>query len=491
MAPTFRGLLKGARTTHVPIFSAYLPALLLTATLTACEAVEVNPPGQAGGEAPAATSDARPRAPDPQGPSDEIGQSRTTAIVRAARRVAPSVVSVNVMRTEQVRRSVFDFFDPRTPRTRQSAGLGSGFFVRGDGYVMTNEHVVRGANRIMVALPDGRDLPAELVGSDEITDIAILKVSDPSLPVAPIGSSEDLMIGEWALAIGNPLGYLFSNSEPTVTAGVISALDRHIVPGGEDRVVYLGMIQTDASINPGNSGGPLVNSLGEVIGVNSSIFSRSGGSEGLGFAIPIRRALRVADDLIRYGEVKRPWLGLNVEPVEADAWGRTRGVLVSDVAPGSPAAIEGIRGGDRLLEANGHRLVTPLDFQALLLDLRAGDPLTLSIEGRNRTVTLTTGELPSVTAERVTVGDRMQLITVTPQVRAERKIQSESGALIVAIAADLAQATGFREGDVLLQMNNRTIDSAESAARLLAQAGGRVRIWFERNGGLTARDFRW
>ncbi len=143
------------------------------------------------------------------------------------------------------------------------------------------------------------------------------------------------------------------------------------------------------------------------------------------------------------------------------------------------------------MEANGHRLVTPLDFQALLLDLRAGDPLTVGVEGRDRTVTLTASELPSVAAERVTVGDRMQLITVTPQVRAEREIRSESGALIISIATDLAQATGFREGDVLVQMNNRAIDGAESAARLLAQAGGRVRIWFERNGGLTARDFRW
>ncbi|GMR13684.1 MAG: hypothetical protein BMS9Abin29_1897 [Gemmatimonadota bacterium] len=490
MALTSRGLLKDLRAIVLNRTRA-IPALLLTALLMACEPVEVDRRDQTGTEVPAASSEVRLRAPSPQGSPDGLGQSRRTAIVRAANRVAPSVVSVNVIRTEQVRRSVFDFFDPRTPRTRQSAGLGSGFFVRPDGYVMTNEHVVRGAQRIMVALPDGRDLPAELVGSDEVTDIAILRVTGRSLPVAPIGSSEDLMIGEWAVAIGNPLGYLFSNSEPTVTAGVISAIERHIVPSGADQGVYLGMIQTDASINPGNSGGPLVNSLGEVIGVNSSIFSRSGGSEGLGFAIPIRRALRVADDLIQYGEVKRPWVGVHVEPVKADAWGRTRGVLVSDVAPGSPAASAGIRGGDRLLEANGRRLVTPLDFQALLLDLRAGDSLTLGIDGRNRTVMLIASELPSVAAERVTVGDRMQLITVTPQVRAERKIRSESGALIVAIAADLAQATGFREGDVLLQMNNRAIDSAESAARLLAQAGGRVRIWFERNGGLTARDFRW
>jgi len=493
LALTSKRPLKGARTMLV-YRSWYFPALLLTATLMACEPVEVDRPDQSGTgrtEAPAATQGARLRAPSSQGSSEGLGQSRSTAIVRAANRVSPSVVSVNVIRTQQVRRSVFDFFDPRVPLTRQSAGLGSGFFVRSDGYVMTNEHVVRGANRIMVALPDGRDLPATLVGSDEVTDIAVVKVTGPSLPVAPIGSSEDLMIGEWALAIGNPLGYLFSNSEPTVTAGVISALDRHIVPSGEDRAVYLGMIQTDASINPGNSGGPLVNSLGEVIGVNSSIFSRSGGSEGLGFAIPIRRALRVADDLIQYGEVKRPWLGVHVEPVEADAWGRTSGVLVSDVAPGSPAVAAGIRGGDRLVRANGRRLVTPLDFQALLLDLRAGDPVTFDIEGRNQTVTLTASELPSVAAERVTVGDRMQLITVTPQIRAEREIQSESGALIVSIAADMAQATGFREGDILVQMNNRAIDSAESAARFLARASGRVRIWFERNGGLTARDFRW
>ena len=466
-----------------------IPAFLIALTLTACEIQGPDgEPAEAPTQAPPALGGS---ATNPQGSSEGLAQSRNTAIVRAASRVSPAVVSVNVRRTQQVRRSAFDFFDPRTPRTRESAGLGSGFIVRDDGYVMTNEHVVRGANQIMITLRDGRDLPAQLVGSDDVTDLAVLKVEGSSFPVAPIGSSSDLMIGEWAVAIGNPLGYLFSNSEPTVTAGVISALDRHIVPSGEDRGVYLGMIQTDASINPGNSGGPLVNSLGEAIGVNSSIFSRSGGSEGLGFAIPIGRALKVAEDLIQYGEVKRAWLGVHVSPVEADAWGRTKGVLVSDVAPGSPAADAGIRVGDRLLAANSRRLVTPLDFQALLLDLRAGDPLTLDVEGRDRAATLTASELPSVGAERVAVGDRMQLVTVTPQIRAEREIRSESGALIVSIAGDLTRATGFREGDVLVQMNNRTIDNAENAARLLAEVSGRVRIWFERNGGLTARDFRW
>ena len=234
----------------------------------------------------------RPR----QAQSDQISGSRNTAIVEAAARVALAVVSVNVIRTEQVQtRSFFDPFP--MPRTRRSRGLGSGFIVSADGVILTNDHVVRDAERIMVTLPDGRDYEAELLGADQLTDVAVLRIRGNDLPVAPVGTSQGLLIGEWSLAIGNPFGNLFSNSEPSVTAGVISGTGRHIIPDDEDRVVYLGMIQTDASINPGNSGGPLVNSVGEVIGVNSSIFSRSGGSEGLGFAIPIDRALRVANDL--------------------------------------------------------------------------------------------------------------------------------------------------------------------------------------------------
>ena len=148
------------------------------------------------------------------------------------------------------------------------------------------------------------------------------------------GANASLVIGEWAIAIGNPFGYLFSDAEPTVTAGVVSALGRHLIPSSEQRGFYLGMVQTDASINPGNSGGPLVNALGEVVGINCSIFSRSGGSEGLGFAIPIDRALRIADDLIRFGEVRRAWLGFEVQPVNADEFGRTRAEIRIEGAGG-------------------------------------------------------------------------------------------------------------------------------------------------------------
>ena len=418
--------------------------------------------------------------------SDEISGSRNTAIVEAAARVGPAVVSVYVIRTEQIQtRSFFDPFP--MPRTRRSRGLGSGFVVSSDGVILTNDHVVRDSERIMVTLPDGRDFDAELLGTDQLTDVAVLRIQGTDLPVAPVGTSEGLLIGESALAIGNPFGNLFSNSEPSVTAGVISGTGRHIIPDDEDRVVYLGMIQTDASINPGNSGGPLVNSVGEVIGVNSSIFSRSGGSEGLGFAIPIDRAIRVANDLLTSGEVHRAWLGFEVDADQADVWGRTHGVTVSSVAPGSPAARTEISRGDRVITANGRALRTLLDFESLLLDLVEGDAITLGIEGRQDAVTLVSEALPSVSADRVTALEQMELITVTPAIRAERTLSYETGALIVDIERDLESRSGLRAGDVILQINRRRVESAEQAAEVLRRASGTIAVYVERNGAVIVR----
>jgi serine protease Do len=422
-----------------------------------------------------------------------VDASRRTAIVEAATRVAPAVVTVNVLQTQEIRpTSMWEsfFLPPRS--SRQAAGLGSGFVISSEGVVLTNEHVVRGADRIMVTLPDGRDLEAELVGTDPVTDVAVLRVDGTDLPVAPMGSSDGLMIGEWVVAIGNPFGNLFSNSEPTVTTGVVSATGRHIIPTSDDQGFYLGMIQTDASINPGNSGGPLVNVLGEVIGVNSSIFSRSGGSEGLGFAIPIDRALRVAEDLLQYGEVRRAWVGFEVEPVEADAFGRSRGVRIGRIAAGSPAADAGLRSGTRLLQAGGTALAAPLDFQNVLLDLRAGDEITVVPEG-GRPVELETEALPSVRAERIRILEDLELITVTPEVQAERGVRSERGALVVGISPELQGQIGFAVGDVLVQINNVRVSSAEDAADVLAKLRGRgaIQIYFERDGGLQSVSFYW
>ncbi|HEX5632473.1 MAG TPA: trypsin-like peptidase domain-containing protein, partial [Gemmatimonadales bacterium] len=239
--------------------------------------------------------------------------SRQTALVSAVSRVSPTVVSIAVLsRRRSEYSSPFEMFFGNEQPDQLVQGVGTGFVARADGVIITNQHVVDGAEKISVTLADGTELPARLVGEDATTDIAVLRVERTDLPVAPLGRSSDLMIGEWVIALGNPYRFLLSNAEPTVTAGVVSATGRNILPTGEQPGLYLDMIQTDAAINPGNSGGPLANALGEVVGVNSSIFTNSGGSVGLGFAIPIERALRVTAEILRRGEMHRAYVGLDV-----------------------------------------------------------------------------------------------------------------------------------------------------------------------------------
>jgi serine protease Do len=459
------------------------------------ERVRTAAEGSASPGTPPTWTEESPPSPGTAGVAEQLAAERSTAIVRAAARVAPSVVTVNVIREERVQaRGLFESFFLPPGATRRTPSLGSGIIIDADGTILTNDHVVAGADRIMVTLPDGRDLEARLVGTDEVTDLAVLRVEASDLPVAPLGTSRGLLIGEWTVAIGNPFGNLISNAEPSVTAGVVSAMDRHIIPTGREAGAYLGMIQTDASINPGNSGGPLVNALGEVIGVNSSIFSRGGGSEGLGFAIPIDRALRIADDLMRHGTVRRAWLGLNVEAVEADEWGRTRGVRVARVSPGGPAARGGVREGARLLTANGKRLITPLDFESILLELRAGDQVSLDLEG-GAVTRIAAEEIPSLLAERVTALDDLELITLTPAIRAEQRISSETGAIVVTVAGELARQLPFRPGDVIVAINNTPIREAQEVGAFLErlrQARQPFRIYFEREGRLLdAGPYRW
>ena len=442
--------------------------------------------GSAAAAAPQSTSGSA--AATPRSTSD----SRLTAIVEAARSVAPAVVSISVRRRERVHRR--SFFDDYFLPFRETQGLGSGFVVDAGGTVVTNHHVVENASEILVSLPDGRDFPARLAGADPVVDVAVLLIDGAphddgelgadDLPTAPLGTARDLMIGEWTVAIGNPFGQLISNAEPSVSAGVVSALGRHIVPQGDGEGVHLGMIQTDAAINPGNSGGPLVNALGEVIGVNTSILSRSGGSEGLGFAIPIDRALRVVHDLAEHGEVRRAWLGLEVDAVEADAFGRSSGVRAARVAPGSPAAEAGIREGARLLRAGGSRMATTLDYAAVLLDLRAGDMVRLELEGKPP-ILVRAARLPSAVADRVALLDDLEVVTVTPEIRAERKLASPQGALVVELSAQLSRATGLGVGDVVLAVNQHRVTTAEEAAEELRRTQRSRRpfvLSFERDG---------
>ncbi len=418
--------------------------------------------------------------------------SRSTALVTAADRVAPAVVSINVTSRQQApRRSPWDFFFvPEGARVVQ--GHGTGFVIRPNGIIVTNQHVVSGAERVVVTLLDGSDLPAAVLGEDPLTDIAVLKVRRENLPTVALGRSTDLMIGEWVVALGNPYAYLLGNAEPSVSVGVVSATGRNILPGGDQTGLYLDMIQTDAAINPGNSGGPLTNALGEVVGVNSSIFSNSGGSVGLGFAIPIERAVRVADEIIRNGTVRRAWVGLDVQGARAmREWKSQGGVVVASVAPDGPAARAGLRKNDVLIEANGRRLRNYLDWEAVKLDLHVGDVVQVAVRSGtgSRARRIVTGDLPTVTAEKITVLQDLQLINVTPAIQAERSLRSEQGALIFRLSPAVSQATGLQPGDVILAVNRTPVRNASEVADLLnVRAGQVIRIYVERDGQITFTD---
>jgi serine protease Do len=430
--------------------------------------------------------------------SREVDDSRRTAIVRAADRVAPAVVSVNVIRREMFQpRSAWESFFMPPGVARDVPGLGSGFIIDAQGLVLTNEHVVRGATELVVTLPDGRDFDAELVGSDDVTDLALLRLRNVrgALPVAPLGTSSNLIIGEWVVAIGNPFGFMLANAEATVTAGVVSGVNRNIIAEGsqDGSGWYLDMIQTDASINPGNSGGPLVNALGEVVGVNSSIISGSGGSVGLGFAIPIDRARRIARELLRSGSVRRPWVGIEVAPHEPNRWGRSRQIRVARVAPGSPAAAAGIQPGMIISSVAGRGVASPQEWEARLLDTQLGENLDLVVahDGRERRIRVGTADLPSLSAERVRALDELELVTLTPAIRAERRLVNEQGALVVS-AGEAAQQIGLRDGDLLLQINRTAVRSAAEAASLLRRMEGTrasVRVVVERQGQLISMSF--
>ena len=364
--------------------------------------------------------------------SAQITASRRTAITDAVNRVAPAVVTVQT-ETERAQADVFDMMFGGRGQTQ--SGIGSGFIIKSDGVIITNEHVVGGAQRISVMLRDGTMYPARLLGRDETNDLAVLKIEARNLPVATLGTSDQLLIGEWAIAIGNPFGFVLGNTEPSVTAGVISAVGRNLLGRSEGSGVYVGMIQTDAAINPGNSGGPLVNASGEVIGVNSSIYTPSGGSVGLGFAIPINRARRIAEDLLDHGKVRRPWIG---EKVRTSQTGNPRdvitaGVVIGAVTPSSPASRAGLQPGDQILRARAKALRNVFDWEAERLDMRVGDTVPLLIKRGSRELTLnvTIADLPEVSAPRVTVLRELELVTLTAAIRAERNVRSDAGALVV------------------------------------------------------------
>jgi serine protease Do len=322
-----------------------------------------------------------------------VAESRRTAVTEAVAAVSPAVVTVSVQQTQVVRDPRFEGYDDayvqyylrQSPYRREEVqGTGSGFVVSPDGYIVTSDHVVGAADSIRVHFPDGRALPATLVGTDEPTDLALLKVeaAEP-LPHVTFETDSPPIVGEWVIAFGNPFG-LFEASEPSVSVGVVSATGRDLQAEAEGRL-YRDMIQTDAAINQGNSGGPLVTAEGKVIGVNTTIFSESGGSIGLSFAVPARRAARIVAELKERGAVDRSYYtGLStvaVTPQIAEALGlaEAEGVLVHDFDLNSPAAAAGIEMYDVIIEIEGTRLRTREDYVARIYDFRPGDTVRLTV----------------------------------------------------------------------------------------------------------------
>ncbi len=325
-----------------------------------------------------------------------VNVQRQNAITQAVKKVEPAVVSVNVIKTRIVKRYANPFNDPffgffgYVPYKQQIKGIGSGVIINKDGYIVTNAHVVEGATKIKIILPDGRGFDAQLTGIDKVHDIAVLKIQGDNLPYAKLGDSSDLIIGEWSIAVGNPYGFLIKDSKPTVTVGVISAVNRDFAPK-EDGKIYKNMIQTDTAINPGNSGGPLVNVLGEVIGINSFIFSESGGSIGLGFAIPINTVKKISKELIKYGKIREIHFGFkiqNITPLIASYFHlkSSEGVIVVQIEKKGPADKAGLKRGDIIIKINDTDIKNSEDAEIAVSDITVGDTILIIAKRKNKTV---------------------------------------------------------------------------------------------------------
>lgn len=357
---------------------------------------------------------------------------------------------------------------------REAQSLGSGFIISADGYVLTNNHVIADADEIIVRLPDRSELVAELVGADPRTDVALLKIPGKNLPTVRLGKSSDLKVGEWVLAIGSPFGF-----DHSVTAGIVSAKGRNL-PNDN----YVPFIQTDVAINPGNSGGPLFNLQGEVIGINSQIFTRSGGFMGLSFAIPMEVALDVSEQLKANGKVDRGWLGVVIQEVNkdlAESFGldKPAGALVAQVLENGPADKGGLKLGDVILSMNGQPVVMSADLPHLVGILKPGETAKLVVmrEGSRKNLNIKVGALPSDGEEMSLAGgegaasksNRLGVTVVDLTAEQKKTIDLQGGVVIQEVQDGPAAMIGLRQGDVITHLNNQAIDSAQTFTKI-AQA---------------------
>lgn len=438
---------------------------------------------------------------------DAVGVTSYAPIVK---KVSPAVVRVNVTARMQntsfqgepgmddmLRRFFGDQFGGRGTRRGPAPtqhGVGSGVIVSKDGYILTNNHVVEGADELKVALQDGREFDAKVVGRDPKSEVAVIKIDAQDLPTLPLADSDKVEVGDVVLAIGNPFGI-----GQTVTKGIVSATDR----AGTLGLDYEDFIQTDAAINPGNSGGALVDAEGRLIGINTAILSRSGGNQGIGFAIPTNLARDVMESLIKDGKVTRGFMGVMIQdltPALAKEFGvkeNTRGALVSDVTPKGPADKAGLKSGDVIIELSGKAITDSRNLKLQVARVRPGDTVPVKVlrDGSTKTVEVKVQQLPG--SEELAQADKrgqndegtlngVAVADLDPQARQQLRLPTTlKGAVVTDLEPNSAAAeAGLRPGDVILEINRKPVKSAEEAVKLTEKGADKrtlLRVW--RNGG--------
>ncbi|SDC12041.1 serine protease Do [Massilia sp. PDC64] len=448
--------------------------------------------------AAAATAAATP-APVAATPAPVAGNPVGTALPDFTKIVShngPAVVNIRVVGTTKVSQRqmpqfdeddpFFEFFrrfqpqQPRGGRGELVYGAGSGFIVSPDGVILTNAHVVRDADEVTVKLQDRREFRAKVLGSDPRTDVAVLKIDAKNLPVVPLGNTRNLQVGEWVLAIGSPFGL-----ESTVTAGVVSAKGRTLDNNGVQ------FIQTDVAVNPGNSGGPLFNTRGEVVGINSQIFSQTGGYQGLSFAIPIDVAVRIKDQIVATGKVQHAKLGVSLQDVGqsfADAFKLQSpdGALVANVERGSAADKAGLKAGDVIRKVNGQSLISGGDLSAIVAIAKPGDRLTMDVwrDGKEMQVTATLASAKPDPASRDNLagieGGAKLGLALRPLDPAERSQVGVAAGLVVEDVGGAAAVAGVQPGDVLLAVNGKPVTSVSQVRDVVKKSTKSVALLVQR-----------